>query len=105
MSYIYTVTNGKGQDFLFRYRAVNSIGNGPWSDYNSIKAASHPAQPNMPTYAASDSTSITLDLNYTGVDDGGNEISKFKLYRDAGSNTLGTGDINTLVAELTEVDT
>ena len=78
--------NGKGKDFLFRYRAVNEIGNGPWSEFNQIKAASEPGIPNMPTYTASDSSSVTLGFDYEELDDGGHEIQSFQLYRDAGSN-------------------
>lgn len=48
----FTVTNGikEGMNYIFRYRAINIIGAGEWSDQVLLKAASVPSAPPKPTY-------------------------------------------------------
>lgn len=45
-----TVTKGivKGRTFRVRYRAINSIGAGPWSDIAYIPASTVPKAPPKP---------------------------------------------------------
>ena len=81
----FTVTRGivKGEPFQFRYRAINSIGVGPWSDLVQITAASVPVAPPKPYYISSTADSITVGLDAT-TDNGGLRIDDYVLYRDEG---------------------
>jgi hypothetical protein len=87
LSLTYNVSTGlvKGSDYVFRYRAVNQIGGGPWSNYVTIKAAGKPGAPMRPEYQSSTSNSITLYLNHSLIDNGGAKISSYKVYRDTGN--------------------
>jgi titin len=60
LSLTYTISQNitKGLDYTFRYRAVNQIGGGPWSDMVEVKAAAEPLAPAIPVLLASDSSSI-----------------------------------------------
>lgn len=78
----------KGRTYTFRYRAINAVGNGEYSDLLSVKAASKPAAPPKPTYTSSTSTSVTLGL-VPSEDNGGSQINTYKLYRDAGNLSSG----------------
>lgn len=81
----FTVTKGivKGQTYTFRYRAINKVGAGEWSDITQIVAASVPAAPPQPTYDSSTDTTITINLTPT-TDNGGSKILEHRLYRDDG---------------------
>ena len=81
----FTVTRSivKGEPFQFRYRAINSIGPGPWSDLARIVAASVPVAPPKPYYISSTADSITIGLDAT-TDNGGSRIDDYVLYRDEG---------------------
>jgi hypothetical protein len=82
----FTVTRGinKGQTYTFRYRAVNAIGAGPWSEVAELDAATVPIPPPKPVYVSSTSTSITIAFTPT-LDNGGSKIIHYKLLRDAGN--------------------
>jgi hypothetical protein len=58
LSFIVTQNIIKGKTYVFRYRAVNYVGPGPWSSTTQIIAASVPAAPPKPTYLFSTDTSI-----------------------------------------------
>jgi hypothetical protein len=82
----FVVTRGiqKGADYTFRYRAINAVGPGPWSDSVTIKAATFPSPPGKPYYISSTSTTITLGLP-PSIDNGGSKIRLYKLFRDDGN--------------------
>lgn len=73
----------QGEDYAFRYRAINAIGTGPWSDIVILKAATYPSQPGLPYYISSTADSITLGLPET-IDNGGAKIRRYELFRDDG---------------------
>jgi hypothetical protein len=89
----FVVTYGiiKGQSYAFRYRGINAIGPGLWSDIAILKAATVPAPPGEPYYISSTSNSITIGF-LPSLDDGGSLINEYRLFRDAGNLT---SDINT----------
>lgn len=101
LSLEYTVATGlvRGEDYAFRYRAINQVGAGPWSDVAIIKAAGEPAAPARPTWVASSATSVTLAFYHDIVDNGGSQITSYKLKRDDGSSTAGSGAISVEVVE------
>lgn len=88
LSLEHTVEQGikRGEDYTFRYRAVNSVGAGPWSEVATVTAAGAPSAPGPMRRIASDATSITLEFNTTNVENGGSKILGYKLRRDDGSN-------------------
>lgn len=49
-----------GENYAFRYRAVNIVGPSDWSTYAIIKAAGVPISPPKPAYISSTDSSITL---------------------------------------------
>lgn len=73
LSLEYTVATGlvRGDDYAFRYRAINQVGAGPWSETVIVKAAGEPAAPARPSYLASTATSVTLAFYHDIVDNGG----------------------------------
>lgn len=82
----FTVTRGinKSETYAFRYRGINSIGPGPWSDISKLDAATVPIPPPKPLYLSSTDTSITIGLKNT-LDNGGSRITQYKIFRDAGN--------------------
>jgi len=69
--------------YVFRYRGINAVGAGDWSDYVVVRAATVPNPPPRPYYIESTSTSITLGLQETTQNNGG-KITGYILMRDAG---------------------
>jgi hypothetical protein len=43
--FVVTQTINRGQDYVFRYRGVNLVGAGEWSDMTIVKAATTPLAP------------------------------------------------------------
>jgi hypothetical protein len=84
----YNIT--QGQDYAFRYRGINAVGPGAWSQIAIIKAATVPLPPGKPFYIASTPTTIRLGLPKT-TDNGGSKILNYLLFRDDGDLTT---DIN-----------
>ena len=72
----FTVTKSilKGDTYAFRYRAINEIGPGPWSDISKLDAATVPIPPPKPFYMSSTDTTITIGLLGT-LDNGGSRIT------------------------------
>ena len=95
LSLEFTVATGlvRGEDYTFRYRATNQVGAGPWSETRTIKAAGEPPAPVRPTKVASTATSITFEFYHDIVDNGGSQITSYKLKRDEGNSTSGSGSI------------
>lgn len=61
----------KGEDYTFRYRAMNIVGQGPWSEIVTIKAAGVPAPPPTPVLVSSAAGTITIGFNHSVIDNGG----------------------------------
>ena len=59
-----------GLTYRVRFRAINEIGEGPWSDVAFVRAATLPLAPPSPIVTAFDATTISLSLSRT-PDDGG----------------------------------
>ena len=99
----FIVTRGiiKGQDYAFRYRSINAIGAGEWSEITYIKAATVPEPPGQPYYIESTSISIKLGLRGTG-DNGGSKITEYKLFRDSGDLS---SDLTTEIVAYNGIDT
>jgi hypothetical protein len=86
LEFLQTNNITSGSIYAYRYRAINEVGVGPWSVSREIRAAGLPSAPARPVYASSTATSVTLTLSHTGFDNGGSEITSFKLLRDAGNS-------------------
>jgi hypothetical protein len=82
----FVVTQGVsiGEDYAFRYRTINAVGPGPWSDTTIIKAATVPSPPKKPYFISSTASTITLGLLET-IENGGSKIREYKLFRDNGN--------------------
>lgn len=82
----FTITKGieKSETYAFRYRGINAIGAGPWSNISKLDAATVPIPPPKPFYISSTDTTITIGLLGT-KDNGGSRILKYKIFRDAGN--------------------
>jgi len=78
----------RGEKYRVRYRAENANGWGEFSDTSLLKAATVPNKPPAPIYDpnASDSTKIYLGF-VPPSDNGGAEISQYRLYMDAVAST------------------
>jgi hypothetical protein len=59
-----------GLTYRVRYRAINAIGEGEWSDVAYIRAATLPLPPPSPIVTSHDATQITLELSQTSNDGG-----------------------------------
>ena len=75
----------KGAVYRVRYRAINSIGYGPWSDVTYARVAQVPQPPPKPTVTSVDETQIELALSMS-ADNGGTVITAYHLYINEGSN-------------------
>jgi hypothetical protein len=89
-----------GEDYAFRYRGINAIGPGPWSNIGVIKAGTIPFPPEEPYYIGSTSTTITLGLPESN-DNGGGKIRLYKLFRDEGDLS---SPMNILVSDYNGID-
>ena len=78
----------KGLTYRVRYRAVNEIGEGPWSDVTRVRAATLPQAPPSPKVTAADETKITLNLLPTSDDGGtaGGSLFFYRLYSNEGTD-------------------
>lgn len=72
----FIVTSGivTGENYAFRYRAINAVGAGPWSDTAILKAATVPSSPGQPYFISCNSTSVTIGLKET-TDNGGSKVT------------------------------
>jgi len=73
----------KGRQYRLRYRAINLIGEGPWSDLAYVVASTFPKAPPKPMYTYVDNTKIDLLFTET-QDDGGSVILSYYLYINEG---------------------
>lgn len=81
------LVNGLTKGFIYRvrYRAINQIGSGDWSEIAYKRAASVPAAPPTPIITFVDATQIALQLSISS-DDGGTGIFAYHLYINEGQN-------------------
>lgn len=88
-----------GELYAFRYRAVNRVGPGPWSETAVIRAAGKPTAPAKPALVASDASSVTLAFDHASLSNRGSEIVAYKLLRDSGDGGTGSSPIATEVTD------
>ena len=69
-----------GLIFRVRYRAVNQISEGPWSDTAYIRAATLPRAPPSPVASDFDATTIVLQLSSTSHDGDSAGGAAFRYY-------------------------
>lgn len=73
----------RGRTYRLRYRALNGVGWGPYSDVGTALAAQVPLRPAAPTLAAPPAgTSLTLGFKES-EDDGGTPITSYQLWRSS----------------------
>lgn len=80
------ITQGisRGLAYRVRYRGINQVGEGAWSDSVTIIASTVPARPDAPQIGSADNTQITLLLT-PNSDSGGEAILRYELfYSDSG---------------------
>jgi len=75
----------KGAIYRVRYRAVNSIGSGEWSDLAYIRVAQVPEPPPTPVLTAVENTIVSLQLSIS-TNDGGTGIIAYHLFLNEGVN-------------------
>jgi hypothetical protein len=75
----------KGAVYRARYRAINSIGSGEWSNLAYARVAKVPEAPPAPVVSSVDETHIQLALTISS-DDGGTGITAYHLYMNEGAN-------------------
>jgi hypothetical protein len=73
-----------GVAYRFRYRARNAVGWSAFSAVSFITAAAPPGRPPAPTLQAASAASLTLSLA-PSTDDGGQPITRHRIYRDSGA--------------------
>ena len=66
-----------------RYRAINLIGVGEWSDIAYLLVASKPNAPRKPILSSVDNTQITVTIPQS-TDDNGAPIVRYSLYLNEG---------------------
>jgi hypothetical protein len=76
-----TVTE-RGLYYRLKYRAINSVGWGPFSDVLEVLAAEVPEAPPTPELASSTDVQMTLNF-YESQNDGGARISAYELWVSA----------------------
>ena len=90
-----TITHGiiKGKTFRVRYRGINSVGEGVFSDPVEVIASTSPGRPEVPIVTATSNTAI--DLTFTPVtDNGGQDLIGYELYFSNSSVSLSTFNID-----------
>lgn len=88
-----------GLTYRLRYRALNSVGWGPYSDVRSALAAQAPERPAAPKFVSSTGDSITL-LFTESQDDGGSRVTGYSLW--VSSNHLAAAPTYSQVAGYTD---
>ena len=74
----------KGTAYRFRYRAANTIGWSDWSPVSLVQAAKKPEAPSPPTIVSVSETEIVLQIE-PSLENNGDSITKYSIYRDDGS--------------------
>lgn len=104
-SLIFTEGITRGGRYRVRYRAENANGWGPLSESALLRAATAPSIPPAPIYDPDSSSSTTIYLGFVPPsDDGGADISEYRLYMDAVSAVWNPSLIHSGSALFFEVD-
>lgn len=77
-----------GTTYNFRYRAVNSIGPGNYSDVASIVASTVPDVATVVSINESSLNSTEVYFNWTAPDSRGDDITNYKVSLNASSASL-----------------
>jgi len=77
-----------GLTYRVRFRAINEIGEGPWSNVAFVRAATLPLAPPSPIVTAFDATTISLSLSRTPDDGGtgGGTAMRYNLHANEGQD-------------------
>jgi len=101
-----------GLDYRVRYRAINEIGEGPWSDSAYIRATTLPYAPPSPTVTSYSASSINFFLGRTEFDGGtiGGPAFFYKLWTNEGGDDtpfhlVSNYDGSSLTYTITAADT
>lgn len=83
------ITEGisKGLTYRVRYRGINAVGSGIWSDAIEVVASTAPAKPDAPIVTSVGSDHVTLSFSPVS-DDGGEDITAYQLYASNSSNSI-----------------
>ena len=79
----------RGLQYRVRYRGINTVGAGDWSDPTTITASTVPGRPLTPVEISSDNTQITLTFT-AETDNGGSSILRYELYYSDSGVSLST---------------
>ena len=90
-----------GQNYIFRYRAWNSVGAGGWSELSVVQAATIPGIPKKPSFLSATANSVTLSFNQA-VDNGGSELLSFQLFVDGSNDATYNGQDLTYTVGLSD---
>ena len=74
-----------GLNYRIRFRAINAVGEGEWSDISVVRAVRLPQGPPSPVVSSFDNTQIVLSLGLT-PDDGNSQNLVYKLYSNEGQD-------------------
>lgn len=85
----------KGRTYRVRYRGINSVGEGIWSDAVNIIASTIPGKPETPQITLALNTGIALAFTAV-IENGGQDLIGYELYFSNSSTSLSTftQDIN-----------
>ena len=72
----------RGLTYRLRYRALNGLGWGEYSDVLEVLAAEPPLRPSAPIYVSSSGTSMALRFEES-EDDGGSRIISYELWQSS----------------------
>ena len=87
----YTVTQNitKGRSFRFMYRAKNAVGWSPFSAVSTVLAATVPSTPKAPYFLSFSDLTLRIVVPRSSSD-GGDTISTYELWVDAGDDFTST---------------
>ena len=83
------ITTGiqKGVTYRVRFRGVNVVGEGEWSDSTSVLSSTVPGRPEALVITAFSNTGITLGITQV-TDNGGDTITRYELYYSSSNVSL-----------------
>jgi len=84
-SMLITTNIVKGSTYKLRFRARNVYGWSEWSTVTTILAGDKPKAPPIPKFASATANEIKITMTES-QDYGGAQVTKYELWRDAGSS-------------------